>query len=92
MKKNHKAKKPTRKPLKLLADIKEERILQLSNDLSEGIKSGTVKEWRTVAMYYRKVLDHAYTIRPSVSALLLGTDLITTARTELREWLKDVKS
>lgn len=80
----------------LLAAVNEERILQLSNDLSEGIKSGTVKEWRAVAYYFRHKLDTAHNdinaIRPSVAAMVLGTNCIRHAHAEMDVWLEKVSS
>src|SRR5881396_4352210 len=47
-----------RNPAKrILATITQERIDQLSNDLSEGIRSGTVEEWRRVALHFRNAYD-----------------------------------
>lgn len=80
----------------LLAASSEERILQLSNDLSEGIKSGTVKEWRTVAKYFRDALDRAHNdinaIRPSVAAMVMGQNCVRFAHEEMDAWLKRVSS
>ena len=80
----------------LLAASSEERILQLSNDLSEGIKSGSVKEWRTVAKYFRDQLDRAHNdinaIRPSVAAMVMGQNCVRFAHEEMDAWLKRVSS
>lgn len=80
----------------LWAAISEERILQLSNDLSEGIKSGTVREWRTAAKYFRDQLDRAHndinSIRPSVAAMVTGMNIVNFSRQEMDEWLKRVSS
>lgn len=45
------------KPRPLIAKISRERILQLSNDLSENMRTGTTEEWRAVALYFRGELD-----------------------------------
>lgn len=42
-----------------MSRIGENRILQLSNDLSENIQSGRVDEWRAVALYFRRRLEDA---------------------------------
>jgi hypothetical protein len=92
--------KPKRqRPLRstvLLAGIDEERILQLSNDLSENIKSGTVKEWRSVAYYFRHKLDQAHndinSIRPSVAAMVTGMRCVQFSHQEMDQWLKRVHS
>ena len=80
----------------LMASIDEERILQLSNDLSEAIKSGTVKEWRAVAYYFRRKMDKAYndinSIRPSVAAMVAGQNCVRFAHEEMDAWLKRVSS
>lgn len=81
---------------RLLATISEERILQLSNDLSEDLASGSVREWRTVAKYFRDQVDKAHndinSIRPSVAAMVMGTNCVTHARQEMDAWLKRVES
>jgi hypothetical protein len=41
----------------IAAKITEKRILQLSNDLSENIATGTTQEWRAVAKYFRDQFD-----------------------------------
>lgn len=77
-----------RKPL--VKAISEERILQLSNDLSEDIRSGTVEEWRAVALYFRKELDASVNrlnqVRPSIAALVSAHKLNQYAMTELSTW------
>ena len=76
--------------------ITEERILQLSNDLSEGIATGTVRDWRAVARYWRDKLDKAHndinSIRPSVAAMVMGQNCVRFAHREMEEWLKRVSS
>ena len=80
----------------LLAVLPEERILQLSNDLSEGMKSGTVQEWRSVAKYFRDQVDRAHndinSIRPSVAAMVMGQNCVRYAHKEMEAWLKRVRS
>ena len=76
--------------------ISEERILQLFNDFSEGEATGTVKDWRAVALYWRNALNRAINdinaIRPSVAAMYLGQECIKRAHSDMAEWLKRVKS
>lgn len=88
--------KATSRGKSLTAAISEERVLQLSNDLSEGIASGSVREWRAVAKYFRDALDQAHNdlnaIRPTVSAMVLGQRCVQHALTEMDGWLKRVKS
>lgn len=78
-----------RKPIS--KSISEERILKLSNDLSEGIKSGTVEEWRTVARYWRNchdmTLNKINSVRPSIAALVMGRDMFVMGTAELKTWL-----
>lgn len=80
----------------LIAPIREERILKLSNDLSEGINSGTIKEWRAVAYYFRNRMDAAHNdindIRPTVAAYVAGRNILSHAGPEMEQWLKRVKS
>lgn len=91
-------KKKTYKPKKwkLTTSISEKRILQLSNDLSENIPSGTVQEWRSVAKYFRDKLDKAHndlnSVRPSVAALVFGNKAAHFALSEMDAWLKRVES
>ena len=57
---------------KLLAKISEQRILGLSNDLSEDIVSGTVEEWRSVALYFiDKYYDEFYKVVTARDVLVL---------------------
>lgn len=87
--------KPGRKK-KLISDLTEERILQLSNDMSEDIRSGSVNDWRAVAKYFRNQLDRAHndinSIRPSVAAMVMGQSCVNYAHSEMDAWLKRVKS
>jgi hypothetical protein len=53
---------------RLVSQLSKERILQLSNDLSEDIQSGSVQDWRTVAQYFRDELD-INSIRLSVAVI-----------------------
>ncbi len=90
-----KTKRKKSKPA-LTASISEERILQLSNDLSEDIASGSTAEWRSVALYFRKELDRAYNdlnaIRPTVAAMTAGLNMIAFAKAEMNQWINRVKS
>lgn len=86
----NKSKKTKRSPL--CANIDEERILQLSNDVSEFIRSGTVEEWRTVAKYWMHKHDKKnqalLCLKTSCSALNLGTEMQSLAMTEIKAFLK----
>jgi hypothetical protein len=77
---------------RIVSCLSEERILQLDNDLSEDIASGTVKDWRAVARYWRNQNDHLLNnlnaIRPSLAALTIGWDCVSNARKEIAIWLK----
>ena len=90
-----KTKKHQKRP-SLVAAISEERILQLSNDLSEGIASGTVREWRAVAKWMHDQADKAQndinSIRPTVAAMVTGSKCVQYAHAEMDEWLKRVVS
>lgn len=59
----------------LIADISEDRIAQLSNDLSEGIHSGTVAEWRKVALYFREKSDIQYRNIISIKDIIIRNEL-----------------
>ena len=76
---------------RLVRQCSEERILQLSNDVSEGIASGDVKDWRAVALYFRQQLDLAerrmVETQPSISALCTGAKLMGAGIAELQAWL-----
>ena len=82
---------PTKK--QLIANISEERILQLSNDISEDIKSGTLSEWRAVAVYFRSLFDKErrdiYRIRCSIAAYVCGQKIIHHSTQELDGWLTE---
>lgn len=76
----------------VLAAISEERILQLSNDMSEGISSGTTKEWRAVAYYFRFKMDElknrTTSLHSTLAALNLSEQMRTMALQEVSAWLK----
>jgi hypothetical protein len=80
----------------LLSVIDQARILQLSNDLSEGIASGTVREWRTVAEFFRQEHDTLYSrlqsMHSTLAALELGERMRNTALEEVSEWLRSFKN
>ena len=44
---------------RLVRRISEDRALKLSNDLSENIASGTLREWRAVAFFWRAKFDES---------------------------------
>lgn len=75
---------------KLIAKINEERILQLSNDMSEDIQSGTTAEWRAVAMYFRNLFDKSIAdfgeIRTNVSLLCLAEHMKSKTLKALNKW------
>lgn len=75
----------------VVADLSEERILDLSNDLSENVNSGTVREWRAVACYFRSELDRKSQdvagLRISLTALAIGEEMKAQAMREIRAWL-----
>lgn len=81
----------SKKTKPLCALISEDRILQLDNDLAENIKSGTVEEWRTVARYFHdeneRLCNKLSAIRPSIAALITGSELLRLGQTELAAWL-----
>lgn len=76
----------------VLAAISEEQILQLSNDMSEGISSGTTKEWRAVAYYFRFKMDELHnrtaSLHSTLAALNLSEQMRTMALQEVAAWLK----
>lgn len=79
----------------IVAPISEKRILQLSNDVSEDMASGTVREWRAVAVYFRNLFDQhnqkLVSLRSSVSSMMIGDELKKTAESEIKEWLSTQK-
>jgi hypothetical protein len=89
---------PKNRPMKrvgtgrLVQPISEARILQLSNDLSENIASGTVKEWRSVAYYFRQKLDTAEqdlsAIQTSIVAATTAEGMRNFALVEMSQWVK----
>jgi hypothetical protein len=68
----------------------EERILQLTNDQAEGIKSGSLHEWREVARYWRnqeeKQTRRLMGIVPSIAALVLARRIESHAMEEIEKW------
>ena len=42
-----------------MKDISVERVLEISNNWSEGIKDGSKEEWIQVALYFRHEHDKA---------------------------------
>ncbi len=85
-----------RRSQNLIAPISEDRILGLSNDLSENIKSGSVSEWRAVAYYFRQKLDAAINdinaIQPTIAAYVIAISIIGQTTPEMDAWLKRVKA
>ena len=43
----------------IIPKLTQARIDQLSNDASEGMRTGTADEWRAVAMHFRAQADEA---------------------------------
>ena len=76
----------------VLAAISEERILQLANDMSEGISSGATKEWRAVAYYFRMKMDEIHnrtaSLHSTLAALQLSEQMRSMALQEVSAWLK----
>lgn len=76
---------------RLVRPLSEDQILKLSNDLSENIASGDVKDWRSVALYFRNAADASFrdmeTIRTSVAALTIGQQMTKLALPEIQAWL-----
>lgn len=87
--------KPKKNPRPLAKEISEERILQLSNDLSEGMASGTIQEWRSVALYWRNCYDQELSkvidVRSALSPTLLGFNLFKLGVEDLQKWLNERK-
>lgn len=81
-------KRKRKKAKPLVAKCSEERILKLSNDVSENMASGTVGEWRAVALYFRNELDKLYRVRMSLAALNIAEDMRACALREVAAWLK----
>jgi hypothetical protein len=77
---------------RLVSRCSEERILQLSNDVSEGIGSGNVREWRAVALYFRNLFDKQHqsigALRMSLAALTISEEMRTHAVREIAAWVK----
>ena len=77
---------------RLVSRCSEERILQLSNDGSEDIESGTVQEWRAVALYFRNLFDKERqsvgALRMSLAALNIAEGMRGHALREIAKWLK----
>jgi len=91
-----KRKSSKHKPAIFVSSISEKQILDLSNDMTEGITSGTVAQWRAVALYFRNKLDlahnHINAIRPSVAAYVAARSILKHAGPEMETWLQRVKS
>lgn len=72
--------------------VTEDRILQLTNDQAEGIVSGSVREWREVARYWRdqheQQTQRLMGLLPSVSALSLAKQIEQHALREIEAWAK----
>ena len=84
-----KTKRKTRK--RNLKPVTEARILQLSNDISEDITSGSLREWKAVALYFRREHDRVWnelgTVRCSIAATVGGRDIYSLGMKELTTWL-----
>ncbi len=92
---NKQTKRTKRKNPPLVAKIDRLRIYGLSNDLSEGIESGTTGEWRAVALHFRNELDRACrrerAIRDTLTALDIAERMRALAMPEVRNWLDQFK-
>lgn len=77
---------------RLISRCSEERILQLANDVSEGIASGNVREWRAVALHFRNLFDKQHhsigALRMSLAALTVSEEMRTHAVREIAAWVK----
>lgn len=80
---------------KIIADIPEDRILQIANDVAEGVASGTKPELRAVIQYFQKALDkevqRTNVAHMSVAMLVLGQELVDKHTAALRQWLEQLK-
>lgn len=60
--------------------------------MSEGIKSGTTKEWRAVAYYFRFKMDklqaRTSTLHSTLAALNLSEQMRAMAMKEVSEWVQ----
>lgn len=76
----------------LVRFISEERILQLSNDLAEGIVTGTVAEWRAVARYWQNSTESERRNMMKIKVALKWGEWSKSAKAiaekEITEWLK----
>ncbi len=88
-----KSSKPKRKPL--VARITEERVKGLILDVSEGIESGDVAEWRAVAIKESMRADaqalNVMRLRDSLAALSLSEDMRALSIREIKAWLATQK-
>ena len=76
----------------LVCKCSKERILQLSNDLSEGVSSGDVREWRAVALYFRNLFDQHSGLRFSLAALTIAEEMRANAISEISKWVKEQRN
>lgn len=81
-------KRPKRRPQK---PVTEERILQLSNDESEGTARGNLREWKAAALYFRREHDRLWNdvgaLRCSIAALVCAQKMHNHAADEMAKWL-----
>ena len=72
--------------------VSEDRILQLSNDESEGIESGSKREWKSAALYFRREHDRLWNdlgrLRCEVAVLVSSQEMHRLASAGLSTWLK----
>ncbi len=77
--------------MKAKKPITTERILQLSNDLSEGIPNGSLRELRTVAAYWmtehEKLNNEIMSIQTGVAGVCIGQEMMKVGTAELQAWL-----
>ncbi len=72
------------------------RVLELSNDLSEGEATGTLKDWRAVAYFWRAEADKTDrrldVLLGAVRSLSMGDDLTAMGLKSARDILAEVRA
>lgn len=82
-------KKPKKKPA--YDNLTMKSIVKLVRDLEAGKSTGTVRQWRAVAMYYQT--RHAMAAREMedvqamIAPLVLGREIYSLAMSEIAGWL-----
>ena len=74
--------------------VKVDRILQITNDAAEGIRSGTREEWVAAAMYWRDANNAMWLelgkLRSSMIGLGLAADISPKAWGKIKLWFDRV--